>query len=82
VACVPAPTRLAQVIRNLAQQESLAVRRRFGPYIEQLVMLLKVGTPGSGCLTHCAALLSTSAPSHDAVAEGELLSSRAGVHKP
>eukprot|EP00983_Pelagomonas_calceolata_P071156 1151098-Pelagomonas_calceolata.AAC.2 len=31
-----------KVIRNLAQQESLAVRRRFGPYIEQLVLLLKV----------------------------------------
>jgi len=30
-----------KVIRNLAQQESLAVRRRFGPYIEQLVLLLK-----------------------------------------
>jgi hypothetical protein len=33
---------IPQVIRNLAQQESLAVRRRFGPYIEQLVLLLKV----------------------------------------
>eukprot|EP00798_Chlamydomonas_sp_ICE-L_P009454 gene9454-32437_t len=28
-------------MRNLAQQDSLNVRRRFGPYIEQMVTLLK-----------------------------------------
>uniref|UniRef100_A0A7S0RCX9 Kinesin-associated protein n=1 Tax=Chlamydomonas leiostraca TaxID=1034604 RepID=A0A7S0RCX9_9CHLO len=30
-----------KVMRNLAQQESLTVKRRFGPYIEQMVQLLK-----------------------------------------
>lgn len=31
-----------KVMRNLAQQDSLNVKRRFGPYIEQMVQLLKV----------------------------------------
>ncbi len=31
-----------QVMRNLAQQENMTVKRRFGPYIEQMVQLLKV----------------------------------------
>lgn len=31
-----------KVMRNLAQQDTLTVKRRFGPYIEQLVQLLKV----------------------------------------
>jgi hypothetical protein len=31
-----------QVLRNLAQQENIGVKRRFGPYIEQMVQLLKV----------------------------------------
>lgn len=30
-----------KVMRNLAQQDSLNVKRRFGPYIEQMVQLLK-----------------------------------------
>jgi hypothetical protein len=29
------------VIRNLSQQENPSVKRRFGPYVEQMVMLLK-----------------------------------------
>ena len=31
-----------KVLRNLSQQENIAVKRRFGPYVEQMVMLLKV----------------------------------------
>ncbi|GAX77716.1 hypothetical protein CEUSTIGMA_g5159.t1 [Chlamydomonas eustigma] len=30
-----------KVLRNLSQQENFGVKRRFGPYIEQMVMLLK-----------------------------------------
>ena len=30
-----------KVLRNLAQQESITIKRRFGPYFEQMVMLLK-----------------------------------------
>lgn len=30
-----------KVIRNLSQVDSIAIKRRFGPYIEQMVMLLK-----------------------------------------
>jgi len=32
---------LFKVLRNLAQQESLTVKRRFGPYMEQMVQLLR-----------------------------------------
>ncbi len=32
-----------KVLRNLSQQENIGVKRRFGPYVEQMVMLLKVG---------------------------------------
>ncbi|KAJ9510745.1 hypothetical protein QJQ45_027637 [Haematococcus lacustris] len=31
-----------KVMRNLAQQEAMSVKRRFGPYIEQMVQLLKL----------------------------------------
>ena len=31
-----------KVLRNLSQQENIGVKRRFGPYVEQMVMLLKV----------------------------------------
>ena len=34
-----------KVLRNLSQQENIAVKRRFGPYVEQMVMLLKVCFP-------------------------------------
>jgi hypothetical protein len=35
-----------KVLRNLSQQENIGVKRRFGPYIEQMVMLLKVSVQG------------------------------------
>lgn len=31
-----------KVLRNLSQQENISVKRRFGPYVEQMVLLLKV----------------------------------------
>lgn len=31
----------AQVLRNLSQQENIGIKRRFGPYVEQMVKLLK-----------------------------------------
>lgn len=37
----------AQVLRNLSQQDNLPVKRRFGPYVEQMVTLLRVGCLGS-----------------------------------
>jgi hypothetical protein len=32
-----------KVLRNICQQENISVKRRFGPYEEQMVLLLKVG---------------------------------------
>lgn len=31
-----------KVLRNLSQQDGLPIKRRFGPYVEQLVTLLRV----------------------------------------
>lgn len=31
-----------KVLRNLSQQEGINIKRRFGPYVEQLVTLLRV----------------------------------------
>ncbi len=31
-----------KVLRNLSQQDNLSIKRRFGPYVEQLVTLLRV----------------------------------------
>lgn len=35
-----------QVLRNLSQQEDLEVRRRFVPFVEQMVQLVQVGGAG------------------------------------
>lgn len=40
-----------KVVRNLAQTESMNIKRRFGPYVEQMVQLLKVSANGAPDIT-------------------------------
>ncbi len=46
----PAALHRTQVLRNLSQQDNLPVKRRFGPYVEQMVTLLRVGWGPVGVL--------------------------------